>query len=145
VVGAIAAFADRHRVEQLGQLEGGFGFFEVIEEYAVAEQLLDTACEWLRARQMPAICGPTNFGNNDCRGVLIDGADCPPVMLEAHTPPYYRDYLEQYGMEKDHDLYAWRAFSSQASSDLGIALPELARVAGVAQQRANVTVRKVRL
>jgi acyl-coenzyme A synthetase/AMP-(fatty) acid ligase len=34
-------------------------------------------------------------------------------MLEAHTPPYYRDFLERYGMEKDHDLFAWRVFRAQ--------------------------------
>ena len=48
VVGTIAAFVDQHRIEHMGQPEGGFGFFEVIEDYAVAEQLMDAACEWLR-------------------------------------------------------------------------------------------------
>jgi GNAT superfamily N-acetyltransferase len=89
--------------------------------------------------------GPTNFGNNDCPGVLIEGADCPPVMLEAHTPAYYPDFLERYGMEKDHDLYAWRAFRSQFGSELKEVLPELAQVAEVARQRTGVTIRKVRM
>jgi GNAT superfamily N-acetyltransferase len=145
VVGTIAAFVDHDHVEHVGRPEGGFGFFEAIEDYAIAEQLLDTACEWLRARRMPVVRGPTNFGDNDCPGVLVEGADCPPVMLEAHTPAYYKDYLERYGMETDHDLYAWRAFSSQFDSKLKNVLPELAQVADVARQRTNATVRKVRM
>jgi GNAT superfamily N-acetyltransferase len=145
VVGTIAAFVDQHHIEHMGQPGGGFGFFEVIEDYTVAERLLDTACEWLRVRHMPVVRGPTNFGNNDCPGVLIEGANCPPVMLEAHTPAYYKGFLERYGMEKDHDLYAWRAFSSQFGSELKEVLPELAQVADVARQRTNVTIRKARL
>jgi len=145
VVGTIAAFVDHHRVEQVGQTEGGFGFFEVIEDYAVAKPLLDAACGWLRERNASVMCGPTNFGDNDCPGVLIEGADCPPVMLEAHTPPYYRDFLERYGMQKDHDLYAWRAFSSQVGPKLGAIRSELVQVADVARQRTNVTIRKVRM
>jgi len=144
-LGTIAAFVDHHRVEHMGAPEGGFGFFEVIEDYAVAEQLLDAACGWLRERNAPVVRGPTNFGMNDCPGVLIEGADCPPVMLEAHTPAYYRDFLERYGMEKDHDLYAWRAFGSQVGPKLDAVMSELEQVAGVARQRANVTIRKVRM
>lgn len=145
VVGTIAAFVDHHRIEHMGQPEGGFGFFEVVEDYVVAEQLMDAACEWLREKNTPVMRGPTNFGNDECPGVLIEGANCPPVMLEAHTPAYYGSFLERYGMEKDHDLYAWRAFRSQFGSELKEVLPELAQVADVARQRTNVTIRKVRL
>jgi GNAT superfamily N-acetyltransferase len=117
----------------------------VLEEYAVAEQLLDAACAWLREREMPRVRGPTSFSMNDTPGVLIEGADCPPAMLEAHTPLYYARFLKQYGMQKDHDLYAWRAFRSQFGPKLEAALPELAQVADVARQRYGVTTRKVRM
>jgi len=145
VVGTIGAFVDHRRIEYLGQPEGGFGFFEVIEDYAVAERLLDAACEWLRKHNMPVVRGPTSFSNNDCPGVLIEGYDCPPVMMEAHTPLYYKDFLERYGMEKDHDLFAWRAFRSQIGEELKNIPPELARVAEVAQRMTGVTIRKVRM
>ena len=145
VVGTIAAFIDHYRAEHLGRQEGGFGFFEVIEDYAVAEGLLNAVRDWLRARDMPTVRGPTNFGDFDCPGVLIEGADCPPVMLEAHTPPYYKDFLEQYGMEKEQDFFAWRAFRSQIGEELKNLPPELVRVADFARQAANVTIRKARL
>ncbi|MCX7680521.1 MAG: hypothetical protein N2508_00900 [Anaerolineae bacterium] len=145
VVGTIAAFVNHQRVERLGRPEGGFGFFEVVEDYAVAERLLDTACDWLRARGMTSLRGPTNFTDSDCPGVLIEGTDCPPVMLEAHTPPYYKEFLERYGMEKEQDLYAWRAFRSQIGEELRNIPQELSRVAEIARRVANVTIRKGRL
>ena len=142
-VGTIAAFVDHRLIAHVGEKVGGFGFFEVIEDYAVAQRLLDVAGEWLRARGMHGVSGPTNFGSNDRPGVLIAGADCPPVMLEAHTPLYYKDFLEWYGMEKDHDLYAWRAFRWQIGEELENIPPELNRVADVARKVANVTLRKL--
>src|SRR4030065_204604 len=48
-------------------------------------------------------------------------------------------------MEKDHDLYAWRAFRSQIGEELKTIPPELNRVADVARRSANVTLRKVRM
>jgi len=145
VVGTVAPFINHRAVEHLGEAVGGFGFFEVVEEYSVAEQLLDTAREWVKERGMSILRGPTNFTNNDCPGVLIEGADCPPVMLEAHTPPYYKTFLERYGMGKYGDLYAWRALRSQIGAELKNIPPEILHVAEAARERNKVTVRKVDL
>ena len=145
VVGTIAAFVHHLRIERLGGAEGGFGFLETIDDYAVAERLLDTAAVWLRERKMSTMRGPTSFGDFDCPGVLVDGADCPPVMLAAHTPAYYKDFLEQYGMEKDHDWLAWRISCERLGQGLEGLPPAIARVADVARRAANVTVRKLRL
>jgi len=145
VAGTIAAFVDHRLVEQSGKKNGGFGFFEVVENYEVARHLLDSACEWLRGRGLLWMCGPTSFTDNDNPGVLIEGADCPPAMLEAHTPPYYKDFLERYGMEKDHDLFAWRAFRSQIGENLKNIPPSLVRVAEVARKSTDVRIRKLRL
>ncbi len=145
IVGTIAPFVDHRLIENTGEQVGGFGFFEVINDYAVAKALLDAACEWMRARGMPLMRGPTNFTENDNPGVLIEGVNCPPVMLEAHTPSYYKDLLELYGFEKDHDLYAWRAFRSQIGEELKNIPPDLVRVADMARKAAKVTIRKIRM
>jgi GNAT superfamily N-acetyltransferase len=145
VVGSIAVFIDPRIIEATGEKAGGFGFFEVIHDYEVAKPLLEAACDWQRIRGMPLMRGPTNFKDNENPGVLIEGADCPPVMLEAHTPLYYKDFLERFGFEKDHDLYAWRAFREQIGAELENIPPDLARVAEVARKAAKVTIRKVRM
>ncbi len=144
VVGTIAGFVDHTRLEHFGTKEGGFGFFEVIEDYKVAEQLLDACFAWLRIQKMASVRGPTSFSDNDCPGVLVEGADYPPAMLEAHTPPYYKEFLERYGMEKDHDLYAWRATFDQVGEQLQGLPPEIAHVAEVARQNGT-SIRKIRL
>jgi GNAT superfamily N-acetyltransferase len=143
VVGTVAAFVERRPDQETK--EGGFGFFEAIDDDAVVKALLDAAFGWLRARGVTLVRGPMLFNVNECPGVLIAGADCPPVMLEAHTPPYYRDLLERYGLVKDHDLYAWRAFRSQVGEELSNLPPELGRVADVARRVAQVEIRKLRM
>lgn len=145
VVGTIAAFIDRVRVERLKNADGGFGFFEVMEDYEAARLLLDACRQWLRERGMRSVRGPTSFGDNDCPGVLVTGADYPPAMMEAHTPAYYRVFLERYGMVKDHDLYAWRATFDQVRRELSAAPSDIVHVAQAAREAGTVTIRSVRL
>ena len=145
LVGTIAAFVDHRGNAQRGEKMGGFGFFETIEDYAVAERLLDAAGETVRAWGLEGIRGPTNFSNFDEPGVLIEGSDCPPAMLEAHTPPYYRTFLERYGMSKDRDAYAWRVYLPQFDASLKQLPPDLLRVFQAAKERQGIVIRKVRL
>ncbi|OHD68798.1 MAG: hypothetical protein A2177_10095 [Spirochaetes bacterium RBG_13_68_11] len=143
--GTIAAFVDRARVAHGGQAEGGFGFFEVLEDYEAASALLNACRGWLRQRGMVSVRGPTNFGDNDTPGVLIAGTDFPPAMLEAHTPPYYKDFLERYGMQKDHDLYAWRVTFDRVGTELFGAPSDIARVAEAARKDSALSLRHLRL
>ena len=143
-VGTIAALADGHTAGEPSEGVGVFGFFEVLEDYPAAQCLLDAARARLRAAGARFMRGPLNFGDQERPGVLIAGADCPPVMLAAHTPPYYKTFLERYGMTKFHDVYAWRAFRSQIGEDLAKIPPQIQRVAQAAR-RHGVTVRKARL
>jgi GNAT superfamily N-acetyltransferase len=143
--GTIAAFVDKARNAHTGSSDGGFGFFEVVKDYEVAAKLLDACRAWLRDRGMTQVRGPTNFGDNDSPGILIAGTDYPPAMLEAHTPPWYQDFLERYGMRKDHDLYAWRATFDQVGQELGGGPSDLAHVAEAVERSGNVEVRGIRL
>ena len=146
VVGTVAVFTNHRREPRAdGGQEGGFGFFEALDDGAAVKALLDSACDWLRAQGATVLYGPTNFGDNEAPGILIEGADCPPVMLEAHTAPYYPALLEGYGMVKDRDLYAWRAFREQIGEELSSLPPEVARVAEVARQVSKVAIRKIRM
>ena len=144
VVGTIAPFVNQPANQYLQEKVGGFGFFEVVQDYDVAERLLDAARQWVKTRGMAILRGPTNFTNNEAPGVLVEGANCPPVMLAAHTPAYYKTFLERYGMEKYIDNYAWRAFRSQAGVSLENLPPKLVRVAEAARRRGQVTIRRAR-
>jgi GNAT superfamily N-acetyltransferase len=144
-VGTIAAFVDHPRVKHMDRQEGGFGFFEVVEDYEAASRLLDACRDWLRARGMTSIRGPTSFGENDCPGILIAGTEYPPAMLEAHTPACYKDFLERYGMAKDHDLYAWRATFDRVGKELDSAPTDIVHVADAVKRAGAVQIRSVRL
>ena len=145
LVGTVAAFVDHRANELFGEKVGGFGFFETIEEYSVAERLLDAAKERVRAWGMNGIRGPTNLTRLDEPGVLLEGADCPPAMLQAHTPPYYGTFLDRYGMTRYDDSYAWRVYLPKLGPDLQALPPQLLRVFAAAKERGGVTIRNVRL
>ena len=102
VIGRIAAFVNplTATVTDPTLPTGGLGFFECIDDQAVANQLLDAACQWLQARGMLAVDGPINFGDRDrFWGVLIDGFDHEPNYGMFWHPAYYQRLLEAYGFK----------------------------------------------
>lgn len=107
VVGRIAAIANRNYNAYHDSNIGFFGFFDCIEEYKVAEKLLDTAYNWCKSKGFDQIHGPTNFTTNDTAGLLIEGFDSPPVVEMTYNAPYYKEYVERYGFSKEMDLFAY--------------------------------------
>jgi len=108
-VGRLSA-AINHRFNAYYQTKiGFFGFFEVINDYSVAEALLDKAKQWVTARGMTVLRGPGEYSNatHERQGILIEGYEYPPTMELMHNPPYYRDFIERYGFIKAKDYYAY--------------------------------------
>jgi GNAT superfamily N-acetyltransferase len=145
LVGTVAAFVDHRSNERLGVNMGGFGFFEVIEEYEVAQALLDAVGERVREWGMDGFGGPTNFGRNDEPGFLVMETDMPPALLEAHTPLYYAEFAERYGMVKRSDFYAWRVSLADLGPNLEKLPQQLLRVFEATAKRGGVVIRKVRM
>ncbi len=142
VIGTISAHIN-HRHNQVHQDKVGFfGFFEVIEDYAVAEALLDTAAGWLRERGMDAIRGPENPSQNEEVGLLVDGFDMPPVIMMTYNPRYYQGFLEQAGFEKGQDLWAWILQTNIFDLDVQRLPRKFLRVAEETRKRENLVVRK---
>jgi len=145
LVGTIAAYVDRGFNEYLRQKVGWFGFFEVLDDYEAAEALLGTAADWVRERGMAQLRGPMNFHRDRERGILVEGADCPPPLLCAHSPPYYAGFVERFGMVKHADDFARRVRLDRWVGPDGTLAPRLARLQKVAQRRTRVSIRPVRL
>ena len=114
-VGRISAILNHNYNEYHKCTVGFFGFFDVVNDYDVAKILLDTAVAWCRNKGCDAILGPTNFSTNDTAGILIDGYHEPAKIMMSYNKPYYRDLVEQYGFEKDIDLYAYILYTDKAS------------------------------
>ena len=107
VVGRILASDDPRYNEQNQTNLGNFGFFESINDQTVADALFDRATEWVRAKGRDEIMGPVMFSTNYECGMLIDGFDMPPRVMMPHNPTYYPELIENWGFEKNKDLYAW--------------------------------------
>jgi hypothetical protein len=106
-VGRITAQTDELWDETQGGSDAMFGFFETIEDPAVAAALLDAATEWAVSRGRSRILGPMDFTTNDEVGILIEGYELRPYILENWHPPFYKSLLEAHGFGKAMDLLMW--------------------------------------
>jgi len=86
---------------------GFFGFFETVDDYAVAEKLLQTAVDFSRDQGMDRLRGPMNFTTNHDVGLLLNAFDRPPVIMMTYNPEYYVRFVERFGFVKAMDLYAY--------------------------------------
>jgi GNAT superfamily N-acetyltransferase len=106
-VGRISAHVDDNFNRFQDNAWGLFGWFECAEDAEAAAGLLDAAEQWLRARGRDRMVGPFDFTTNDPCGVLVEGFDRAPAVLNPWTPPFYPALLEGAGLEKAMDLLMW--------------------------------------
>jgi GNAT superfamily N-acetyltransferase len=106
-VGRITAHVDYRFNEFQDNSWGLFGFFESERDPAVAAALLDAAESWLRERGRDRMVGPLDFSTNHESGLLVEGHEFKPQILENWHHPYYRELLEGQEMTKVMDLYKW--------------------------------------
>jgi GNAT superfamily N-acetyltransferase len=107
VVGRISAQVNHAFNDHQGKKWGWFGFLEFENDPEVLQALLDAAAAWLRTRGEERMVGPASFAMNDESGVLIEGFDLRPMILQPWNPPYYPQLIEQGGMTKAMDLLMW--------------------------------------
>lgn len=86
-----------------------FGFFECVNDQAVANALLDAVRDWARRKGADTLRGPGEYSNatHERQACLIEGFDTPPTVELTHNPPYYKDLIENYGFAKAMDYVAY--------------------------------------
>jgi GNAT superfamily N-acetyltransferase len=135
-IGRIASVINKRHREFHNEKAGFFGFFESINDTEVAGRLLDAAARDLKMKGMDVIRGPMNLSTNEECGFLIEGFDTSPMLMTPYNPLYYNDLMEQYGMQKIKDLYAY-------IYDVQETPPEkVVRVAAIAERR-GISVRPI--
>lgn len=141
VVGTVSAAINRRFNEFHGTKIGFFGFFEVIEDQAVAGALLDAARAWIAERGMTVMRGPGQYSNatHEIQGVLVEGFEYPPTVELTHNPPYYDELLTGWGLAKSMDYVAYTLSIRQPVSE------RLRTVAAKVAARSHITTRPVEL
>ena len=136
--GRVAAILDRNHNEFHGEKTAFFGYFESVDDPAVAGALLDAAAAWGRERGMTVLRGPANPTLNDEAGLLVGGFDSDPVLMMTYNPRYYPKLIEGAGFRKAKDLLAY-FFEISAEP-----LARLTRLANrIASREKDVVIRKV--
>jgi GNAT superfamily N-acetyltransferase len=142
-VGTISCGEDQSATNSRDFGECTLGFFECVDDYAVAEALFDRAVAWASEHALIRLVGTYNLDREDSRGILIEGRDRPAAIYCGYNPPYYQTFLEQYGFTKfDEDGLAYAIDLDLNRSEI----QHLMRLADrIRQRKQNITVRGANL
>jgi GNAT superfamily N-acetyltransferase len=140
VVGRISAQVNHAFNQHHERSWGWFGFLEFEQDPEVLAALLDAAAAWLRERDQERMVGPASFAMNDECGILIEGFDLRPMILQPWNPPYYQQLVERNGMTKAMDLLMWNLEVSDRSK----VLPVIFELAEKVRSEHGIRVRPMR-
>lgn len=106
-VGRIVGVVDDKHNSYHEEKTAFFGFFECINDQALANTLFEEVAKWARSRGMKTVRGPMNPSTNHECGLLVEGYDDPPTVMMTYNPPYYAKLIENWGFVKAKDLFAY--------------------------------------
>jgi len=97
VVGRVSAMVNRDLRDKDGTPIGTVGFFECINEYTVAQELLNSATRWLHDEmKIDRIWGPMNFDIWHSYRFMTRGFEQNLFYGEPYNQPYYPEFFERY-------------------------------------------------
>lgn len=137
-VGRISGIVDHNHNKFHDEKTAFFGFFEVINDQALVNELMDYAAKWAKERGMNILRGPMNPSSNHECGLLVEGFNDSPTVMMTYNPAYYGPLLENWGMKKSKDMFAYIVDGSKQLSPRLVAHSERLKAKG------NVTLRPVR-
>lgn len=138
-VGRVAAILSHVANEKYNAKNLRFGWFDTIDDYEVAKALLGTLESWAKEKGMETITGPHGFTDFDPEGMLYEGYDQLATIAVYYNHPYYNDFVQKYGFEKDIDYVEFRAVAP--SKEEGIP-PKLLRLGERIKERSGVSILK---
>jgi GNAT superfamily N-acetyltransferase len=141
-VGTICSANDQVTNAARGLSDCMIGFFECVEDEAVATALFQHASAWAKSHELNSLYGPFNLDYEDGYGVLIEGWDRPPVLFCGHTPVYYQRFFENFGFKPARgDNLAYEITLDMAST----ALQRIARLSERLRRRGHILIRQADL
>lgn len=139
-VGRISASIDSEYVKRYGDC-GFFGHFESTADQDVAGALLESAENWARRRGMDKMVGPYSYSTREEVGLLTEGYDTPPTLMQPYNPQHYLGLVESSGYQKKFDSASYR-WDTRAGSAVQ---SRLVRRADAVMDAQGATVRSVRM
>ena len=142
LAGTIMAAADHSSNQSRKRKDSMFGFFECINDQAVADSLFTTAANWGQAKGLDRLIGPFHQDYDSAYGILIEGRDRPPALSCGHTPAYYEKLVVAYGFKP------WRPDNIAYAIDLSKGTREfklLHKLADRAAARNTAVIREANL
>jgi GNAT superfamily N-acetyltransferase len=142
-VGRTSAHVDSRWDSYQGGNDAMFGFFETAEDPEVVRALFGAAEEWARDKGRERILGPMDFTTNDEIGILIEGFERQPMILEPWHPPYYQRLIEADGFAKAMDVLMWELRMGQLKEGERVD-PSIHAAAEKALHDEGITIRNMR-
>ena len=141
-IGRIAAIENRAHNAVHADRVGFWGFFECVDDPAVAEALFTAAERWLAARGLTVMRGPVSPSLNHEAGLLVRGYRWPPTVMTPWNPRHYVPLVEGAGFTAVKELLAYFLPMDDARFALP---PQFAEHAGRARERSGLTFRDINL
>lgn len=107
-VGRVMAGVNLAYNQMNGYMSAWFSLFECEPDESSAAALMQACEDWARQQGVDFLRGPDSPENADSyRGMLVDGFDGPPAMMNNYNPPWYGAFFEKRGYDKMLDLFAY--------------------------------------
>lgn len=120
-VGRIAAIVHPAHIRRHGE-KAFFGCFEAIDDTNVARHLFAAVEAWADERGLRVVQGPCTYAMTQEAGILLDGFDQPPVLLQGHNPPYYAGLLAAAGYEPAFHMSTFQLTRSAQQAEVAAAM-----------------------
>jgi len=134
VVGRICAMVNPRYNELYGKKRARFGWFDCIEDFAVAKLLIDTATAWAKEQGMTEIHGPLFYNTLGKQGMLVEGYENIPPFNCLYNYPYYNDFMTRLGFVKEFDWVQYKMVANHGVPD------KARRVSKLVKERYNLHV-----
>jgi len=113
IVGRIAGIINNRAIEKWGQRLMRVGWVDFVDNMEVSGALFNVVEQWAKERGMEGSHGPLGFTDMDCEGLLVEGFDKLPTIVNIYNYPYYVDHFEKHGYAKVEDWIQYKFNASQ--------------------------------
>lgn len=138
LAGRVAAILSEGHRSHWNQAYMRFGRIDFIEDIEVSAALMGAVETWACEKGCTAVHGPMGFSDMDQAGMLVEGFDELPTMINIYNHAYYPRHLEQLGYTKDTD---WVEYELLVPPILD---PKISKLAAIILKRNNLHMLDVR-